>query len=457
MIIIAMIISIFPVMALAKEYSDMPNNWSTDAIKNAVANGLLNGNNGKIRAEDNLTRAEMATVVNRAFGAKEKALINQYSDVYENAWYYSEMAKAVKMGTFIGNENRLNPDNQITREQAFIVLARAFKLSSTGGSSLNPYFDKNEVSNWAKEGVDSLLSAGYIAGSDNKLNPKKYITRAEFAKVMDNLVKTYINKEGTYIRVNNGNVMVNVPNVKLKDLTINGDLIIGDGVGNGDITLLNVKVTGRILIRGIGAKIIEETTEETVIEKDTQDDLETETGGGVGNIDGETKVDLTDYNKALASVLEVNYTADSWAIYQGVVKANSITTKSSQAEVDAATKAIIVAQTKLIKKSQGPALAMIEVIQANVVLGYDKIKVTLNVDNPEKYKVKSSALSEFLYNNEDRTFIGVAKTGTTAEQLFITQKETEMKVTIVSMIRFLMMVKNLSWKMVFLKENLILI
>lgn len=179
-------------------------------------------------------------------------------------------------------------------------MARAFKLSSTGGSSLNTYFDKNEVSDWAKEGVDSLLSAGYISGSDNKLNPKKYITRAEFAQVMDNLVKTYINKEGTYIRVNNGNVMVNVPNVKLKDVTINGDLIIGDGVGNGDITLFNVKVTGRILIRDIGAKIIEETTEQTVIEKDTQDDLETETGGGVGNIDGETKVDLTEYNKALA-------------------------------------------------------------------------------------------------------------------------------------------------------------
>ena len=196
----------------------------------------------------------MAAIVNRAFGAKEKALISQYTDVSENAWYYDEMAKAVQMGTFMGNGNRLNPDNSITREEVFVVLARAFKLSSVSEDSLNTFLDKTEISAWAKDGVASLVSVGYITGSNDKLNPKKNITRAEFAQVMDNLVKTYVNKEGTYTTVNDGNVMVNVPNIALKDLTINGDLIIGDGIGDGDLTLENVKVIGRTVIRGGGGE-----------------------------------------------------------------------------------------------------------------------------------------------------------------------------------------------------------
>lgn len=36
---IVMIISVFPATVFATEFSDMPNNWSTLALKNAVANG----------------------------------------------------------------------------------------------------------------------------------------------------------------------------------------------------------------------------------------------------------------------------------------------------------------------------------------------------------------------------------------------------------------------------------
>ena len=238
------------------QFTDIDNHWATSALQNAVANGLLQGDNGKIRPNDNLSRAEMATIVNRAFGATEKASISHYPDVLESAWYHDDMAKAVKMGTFVGDGNKLNPDNSITREEAFVALARAFKLSGANESSLNIFLDKEEVSAWAKDGVASLVSEGYIAGSNDKLNPKQSITRAEFAQVMDNLIKTYINKEGTYDIVNDGNVMVNVANVILKNLTVNGDLIIGDGVGDGDITLENVIVTGRTVIRGGGENSI---------------------------------------------------------------------------------------------------------------------------------------------------------------------------------------------------------
>jgi hypothetical protein len=219
---LAMILSMFPINAFATEFSDMPDNWSTKAIESAVANGLLKGDNGKIMPNEKLTRAQMATIVNRAFGTGEKTSIDNFTDVKKDAWYYDEMAKAVQMKTFIGSGDKLYPDNSISREEAFIVLARAFKLSGGNANILDKFTDKNDISDWAREGISSLVAAGYISGSDGRINPKHNITRAEFAQVMYNLLKNYINKEGTYTEDYDGNLMINVPNVTLKGLTVTG-------------------------------------------------------------------------------------------------------------------------------------------------------------------------------------------------------------------------------------------
>ena len=73
---LALIFSMAPVSAFAAEtdqFSDMPDNWSTEALKNTISNGLLKGDNGKIMPDANLTRAQMAAIINRAFGSTKKA------------------------------------------------------------------------------------------------------------------------------------------------------------------------------------------------------------------------------------------------------------------------------------------------------------------------------------------------------------------------------------------------
>ncbi|MDF2613282.1 MAG: S-layer domain protein [Clostridia bacterium] len=261
LLVVVMGIGMMPVTAFgakgdAPAFSDMQNDWSATALENAVKNGLLAGNSDKIMPKDNLTRAQMAVIVNRAFGTTEKAALGSYTDVAASAWYYEDMAKAVQMKTFTGYGGKLNPSKSITREEAFVVLANAFKLSGATASTLDNFSDKGLVSTWAKDGVASLVSAGYITGSNGQINPKKNITRAEFAQLMDNILKNYIKAAGTYTSDLNGNVMINVPNVTLKNMTITGDLIIGDGVGDGDVTLDGVVVTGRTVIRGGGVNSI---------------------------------------------------------------------------------------------------------------------------------------------------------------------------------------------------------
>ncbi|MDD4390093.1 MAG: S-layer homology domain-containing protein, partial [Eubacteriales bacterium] len=204
-----------------------------------------------IKPSGDLTRAEMATIVNRAFGAAEKAALTGVSDVSADAWYAGEIQKAIKMGTF-KSDNKMRPNDSITRQEAFTVLARAFKVSDSDSNALDSFADKGNVASWAADGISGLVKDGYVAGSGGKLNPTASITRAEFAKIMDNMVKVYITTAGTVKEVANGNVMINVPGVTLDGVTINGNLIIGDGVGDGDVTLNNVKVTGETIVRGAG-------------------------------------------------------------------------------------------------------------------------------------------------------------------------------------------------------------
>lgn len=256
-LILTLSIFTFSASAIELEFSDMPDDWSTVSLQNAVKNGLLRGNEGKINPQDNLTRAEMAAVINRVFGSENKAPIDTFNDVSVNAWYHDDMAKAVQMKTFIGGgDNTLRPDSYITREEAFVVINRSFKLAPENEGILDQFKDKDQISAWAQQATAALVKQNIVLGFDGNLNPQANIKRAEFAKIMDNLVKFYINESKTYSTLPQGNIMINKPDVTIKNVTIEGDLILGDGVGEGNVTLENVNIKNRLVVRGGGANSV---------------------------------------------------------------------------------------------------------------------------------------------------------------------------------------------------------
>lgn len=234
--------------ASPEDFTDFPTDWSAAGLRSAVQNGLLNGSNGQINSSGLLIRAQMATIVNRAFAARKTADLSVYSDANTSAWYYNDLELAVAMRTFQGANGKLNPEAPITREEAFVVLARAFALESGDTSVLNHYTDGASVSAWAQSSVAALIENGYVNGANGKLNPKTSITRAEFAKVISEMASTYADADDSLSATVDGSVIVRENSVSLAGKTINGDLIIADGVSRIDLT--GVTVTGRIVLRG---------------------------------------------------------------------------------------------------------------------------------------------------------------------------------------------------------------
>lgn len=231
--------------ASPEDFHDFPTDWSAAGLRSAVQNGLLNGSNGEIDGNGLLTRAQLAAIVNRAFGADKAADLSGFTDVRPDAWYHNDMAVSVAMGAFQGANGKLNPESPITREEAFAVLARAFGLDGDA-SALSDYTDGDSVSPWAKSAVSALIDSGFVNGANGRLNPRSSITRAEFAKVISGMASTFADN-GLSDTVD-GNVIVRSSGASLAGKTINGDLILADGAAQADLT--NVTVTGRILIRG---------------------------------------------------------------------------------------------------------------------------------------------------------------------------------------------------------------
>ena len=242
----AMLLSTNAFAAVPSDFSDFPTDWSAPAMTHAVQNGLLNGSDGKILPKGLLTRAQMATMVNRAFASSAKASLTGFTDMVPGVWHYDEMAKSVRMGAFQGADGKLSPNDPITREQAFAVLARAFGLADGKASSLDKFSDGAQVSSWARGAVAALVEQGYVTGADGALNPQSYITRAEFAQVMDALVAAYGDQDLKDQTVE-GNLILRT-NSTLENVTVKGDLILADGVSAA--SLKNVTVTGRLVVRG---------------------------------------------------------------------------------------------------------------------------------------------------------------------------------------------------------------
>jgi len=261
---VAMLLSMVPAVFAAPptDFVDFPTGWSKVAMEAAVNNGLLVGyDNNEVRPQANLTRAEMAAIIARSFGAKTKSDISAYTDVSQSDWYYEYIAKVVKMGAMQGvNSTQMAPEAYITREEVFTAMARVLVLSSNNTAILDKFPDKAQISSWAVNAMAALTERGYVNGDESgNSNPKAYITREEFAQFMHNAIRTYIAEPGTYKNDMTGITVVRVGGVTLEGFTNTSDIVIGDGVLEGEVLISNVKIEERLLARG-GTITLKNTT-----------------------------------------------------------------------------------------------------------------------------------------------------------------------------------------------------
>jgi len=260
--ILSVMVSVFVLLAMAvpvfAEMSDISGHWASGVIQKWIDYGIIDGYpDGTFKPENSITRAEFIKIVSEMFGFQEK-MENVFLDVSPNAWYADVVSKAGAAGIIDTKSSKyFRPNDPISRQEAALVLYRAFKLKVSDRDAADKFADAGLIADWSKDAVSALAEKGYVEGRDgNKFAPTANITRAEALKMIDNIAYELKNAAGEYTGKFEGNLVVSAADVTLKDATIEGDLYLAQGIGEGSVTLDGVTVKGRTVVMGGGENSI---------------------------------------------------------------------------------------------------------------------------------------------------------------------------------------------------------
>ena len=193
--------STYSVIRNLKSFKDVEAHWAKDAVNDMGSRLIINGVSEEMfEPERNISRAEFMMIVVKALGLmKPGAGKDVFGDVAKAAWYYDAVSAAYEYGIIAGYENsKFEPDCEITREQAMVMIARAMKTANIkvefdGGEEdklLENYIDADKSADYAKSSIAACIKAGIVNGrNDNLVAPKDYITRAEAAIIVRRLLQ----------------------------------------------------------------------------------------------------------------------------------------------------------------------------------------------------------------------------------------------------------------------------
>jgi len=255
--------------AAAANVTDINGHWAQGQIQTMVDKGAIGGYpDNTFKPERITTRAEFISMTNRAFSFNETVEIN-YTDVESNDWFAPDIAKAKAAGYIAGySDGSMKPNNSITRQEVAVIVANILELDTAGGTeALSKFTDAASIPAWSGNAIAAMVEAGYLSGyPDGTFKAANSTTRAVAAVILcaatgGVVPPTLFDKAGTYgpadgTQTIEGNVTISAPDVILQNTEITGNLLIAASVGEGNVNLKNVNVTGTTTINGGGAHSI---------------------------------------------------------------------------------------------------------------------------------------------------------------------------------------------------------
>lgn len=239
---------LFSMSTYAFAFTDTTGHWAEKTIANAKKNNVINGySDNTFKPDAPMTRAELVAVINRLLVIESES--DKYvPDVKRQDWFHTDIRKAMTMGIIQGDENGfVNPNAFVTREQATLIMARAFGIMSNEQVVPTSFKDENEISEWARNELLSFIKKQYITGyPDNTLRAKSNITRAEILSIINRIIGENPNQITADSKIN-GNILINEKNVSLRNIEIYGDVIVGEGIIDS-FSMINCIVNGNLVL-----------------------------------------------------------------------------------------------------------------------------------------------------------------------------------------------------------------
>lgn len=190
--------SLYSVIYNKATFADSVNHWAHSSIENMASRLVIQGvNSQQFRPDSSITRAEFTAIVVRALGLKLADKPVSFDDVRPADWFHETLTIAVNADLKQGYENHtFQPNSNITREEAMVVLAKAMKsiamnisiTDSQVNEQLQSLADNGTFHDWSRTAAALNIQYGIMKGDQGKARPESNITRAEATVMIERLL-----------------------------------------------------------------------------------------------------------------------------------------------------------------------------------------------------------------------------------------------------------------------------
>ncbi|GIO85589.1 hypothetical protein J25TS5_25210 [Paenibacillus faecis] len=133
-------------------------------------------------ATEFISRAEFVSALVDMLKLNEVATAPAFKDVAADAAYADAIAEAAHAGFIQGYDGNFNPDREITREEAAMILANLLNHPASDKNAaaiLSGFEDGETVSAYAVESMAKLIDKGILGAADKNLQPKQGLSVTE--------------------------------------------------------------------------------------------------------------------------------------------------------------------------------------------------------------------------------------------------------------------------------------
>lgn len=185
------------------EFIDLDkSHWAFESVMSMSKSGIINGFEDRtFRPEAAVTRAEFCKMLCGILKTDvDKSGDADFSDVDRSDWFYDSVRRLVQSGIVKGSDGMFNPDDDITREDAAVIINRFAEYSGLALGIVREaaeFDDESDISDYAKSAVGELYISGIINGSDNnRFEPNQSMTRAQAATIIARIKKIIDSGQG---------------------------------------------------------------------------------------------------------------------------------------------------------------------------------------------------------------------------------------------------------------------
>ena len=189
-----------PIPGGTMPFTDVPEDtWYYTYIESVYKQGLMNGlTDTQFAPNDNLSRAQFATIFYRLAGEPEVEYAPIFPDVPDEYWFTDGILWANSAGIIkgYGDTGLCGPEDNINREQMAVMLYRYAEYKGydlSAAEDISQFEDAAEVSSFAEQAVSWAVGNDIIIGKENMtiLDSQGSASRGECAAVIMRFIEKY--------------------------------------------------------------------------------------------------------------------------------------------------------------------------------------------------------------------------------------------------------------------------